>query len=159
MSDQNEDYYPARRFKVPTTKRQYESPYDISSAELQDLIARKQSPIQKTTLNLTNARLQPLEIPYAGQAVVIFGSDGSVIRTVNTTALVWMQFNQFDSNILDGGAVTPNAQGGFPMKHARGFRGPFSRLFLTWPAQAGVWIDLIVYSSKELPWVDGESAT
>jgi len=161
----DDDFYPRRRFEIPTIKKEYESPYDIDSQELQDLVARKQSPFYKQTLNLTTSSITQfggngwLEVPIPGQGVVIYGSDGSAIRTVNTTPLVWVQFNALDVNLLDQGSATPNAAGGFPMKHARGFRGPFWKLFLNWPAQNGVWIDLIVLANKELPWVDGESCT
>ena len=161
--NQNDSYYPRRRFETPITEKQYESPYDISSDELQDLVERRTSPFFKQTINLSTAQTTPLEIPVAGQCVVIYGHDGSSTRTVNTTAFVWIQFNQYDPNILDGGSSTPNAQAGYPMKHARGFRGPFHKVFLTWPSQTSggnpVYIDLIILANKEIPWIDGETPT
>ena len=55
----------------------------------------------------------------------------------------------------------PDASGTdyFPMKHARGLSGPFQKLTMKWPAQMGVYADIIVLSGMHQPWIDGESCT
>lgn len=169
FSDRNDNdkFYPGKRFETPRTDRQYESFYDMSSQEIQDFISRNPSLFTVRTLNLGVAQDTPLEIKYPGQALVIFGHDGSAARTVNTTAFVAVQFNQWNANLVDnlnqtaaGGPLRPF---GFPMKHARGFRGPFNSIFVTWPQQLSgglnVYADLVIFANKDMPWIDGESCT
>lgn len=151
-------YYPGERFQQPRTDKPFESPYDVDSSLLQDLIGRRQEAIFVQTLDLSVARTVPLELPL-GCAIVLYGHDGSSIRTVNTTAFAWAQFNQYDPN--QQALVAPNTMvsGGFPLKHSRGFRGPFAKVFLTWPAQTGVFADVVIHRYQGQPWINGESAT
>jgi len=159
MSDK---YYRGDRFKIPQTGpgagREVVSPYDIPSDELQDVIQRRIEPLVVETINLANAGYREFNLP--GQALVIYGwetSDG-FLRTVDTTASMQL----FLENTWPGpDPVTAGApkRAGFPLKHARGYRGPFSKFTLSWVAQAGVSVDLVVHRFVGIPWIDGESCT
>lgn len=140
-------YYPGNRFRRPQEGRQVENPYDLPSEILQDQIQRNIAPVFVMTLNLTTAGSQVIGAP--GMALVLYGHDGSNTKTVNTTA--------FCNAFFDGMDAARDT--GFPMKHARGFRGPFSKVVLSWPAQNGVYVDVVVHRYKGIPWIDGESAT
>ena len=134
------------RFVTPTGSGQIASPYDEDSRLFQDLQQRGLQPVFVTTLSLATAG--SLSIPITGYHFVLYGHDGSSIKTVNTTAYAGVSINTTTS--------VPNP---YPAKHARGFSGPFNGLHVQWPAQAGVYADLVVYKSAERPWIDGESAT
>lgn len=155
-------YYQGERFKIPESGpgkgREIISPYDVPSAELQDVIQRRLAPFEVISLNLATAGIQEFKIP--GQAIVVYGwetSDG-FLRTVDTTASLQMFLEDTypgpNPSIL-GAPIRP----GFPLKHARGFRGPFSKFTLSWIAQAGVSVDIVVHRFVGLPWIDGESCT
>lgn len=152
-------YYPKERFQIPETGKQYQSPYDVPTVELQDLVTRKVDPFQVVTLNLATAG-SGVEINIPGQAVVAYGfatADGFQ-RTVNTTASIQMFLETTDPGPNPATAGTP-AKPGFPLKHARGYRGPFTKMKLYWIAQAGVSVDLVIHRFVGHPWIDGESAT
>lgn len=155
-------YYPGDRFKIPESGpgqgREIVSPYDIPSAELQDVIQRRIEPYEVITLNLAQAGYQEFKIP--GQAIVAYGweTSGGFLRTVNTTASLQMFLENSwpgPDPVVAGAPKRP----GFPLKHARGYRGPFSKFTLSWVAQVGVSVDLVVHRYVGLPWVDGESCT
>lgn len=152
-------YYPKERFQIPESGKQYQSPYDVPTVELQDLIQRKVQPFEVVTLNLAVAG-SGVEINIPGQAVVVYGfetSDG-YLRTVNTTASIQMFLETTDPGpdpAIAGAPLKP----GFPLKHARGFRGPFTKMRLYWIAQNDVSVDLVIHRYVGMPWVDGEAAT
>lgn len=156
MNNPNDKYYPKTRFQIPKSDEQYENPYDLPSSELQDLIARKLQPFAVFSQNLATAG--SLEINAPGRAIVIYGWETNApnVRTVNTTAFVQL-FLENDPGMSPTAGI-PNLQG-FPMKHARGYRGPFSKSYIYWTAQSGVSIDIVVHRYRDLPWIDGESAT
>lgn len=155
--------YPTQRFEIPDTRKQVENPYDIDSSLLQDILSRDVAVIKTIRLNLTSAQTQGLEINIPGRAVVAYGYDTSNStsideRTVDSTAMIWCAFNKpLSYNPMDNDSnVSIDA---FPLKHSRGFRGPFAKLFLYWPAQANTAVDLVIHTFKYEPWVNGESAT
>lgn len=150
MSDGNNPRYPydnRGRFIEPDSKRQIISPYDQDSRLFQDLAQRGIRPVKVVRIALAAAG--QMSIPESGYHFVMYGDDGATPPAVNTTAIVYAQINT-DRDQGD----TP-----FPAKHARGFSGPFQGLFLTWPAQNGVYANVIIFKSAERPWIDGESAT
>lgn len=155
-------YYPDERFKIPQTGpgqgKEYQSPYDVPSAELQDVIQRRLAPYEVVTLDLSVAGVQEFKIP--GQAIVAYGwetSDG-FLRTVDTTASLQM-FLEDTYPGPDPLVLGAPIRAGFPLKHARGFRGPFSKFTLSWIAQSGVSVDVVIHRFIDLPWIDGESCT
>lgn len=136
------------RYQKPDSNGQTVNPYDLDSKLFQELAQTKRAAyFVVPNINLTTAG--SLSIPKAGFHFVIFGHDGSAIKTVNTTAYVSAQVNtQYDTG-----------DAGFPAKHARGFSGPFSGLYISWPAQNNVYCDLVIYFNPDKPWIDGESCT
>lgn len=142
-------YYDAKRFQQPTNKKDFESPYDMESALLQDLIARKIEPfISFLRIDLSSAGSKAFNV--SGRAIVFYGSDGTNVHMVNTQAYCDMQLEV--TEFQDGQPI-------FPMKHGRGYRGPFTKFVLNWPAQTGIFIDVVVHRYKDLPWIDGSVAT
>ena len=149
MSGENRyPYLHGNRFVVPDSIRQVSSPYDQDSRLWEDLVQRGIRPVSVRTINLEVAG--QLSIDETGYHFVIYGHDGSLIKTVNTQAFVGVQINT---------KIDRQDQVAFPAKHARGYSGPFNGLFITWPAQVGVYADLLIFKSFERPWIDGESAT
>ena len=146
-------YVPGGRFPGPAdSTRQVVTPYDQDSNLFQDLKQRGINPV-KVIQNIDLSIAGSLFIDEPGYHFVIYGHDGDAIKTVNTTALVQVYINQQNNS------GTP-----FPAKHARGFSGPFSQLFLTWPAQTAggtdpVFCDVVIHRGSNQPWIDGESAT
>lgn len=135
------------RFEVANPLQQVFSPYDIPTSLIDDMIARNVIPWKVQTIDLSVAGSTTLMTP--GFHFVIYGHDGSANKAVNTTALV---------NVWWGQAKNPGVNP-FPAKHARGMSGPFQALYIEWPAQSGVYADLIVHSGMYQPYVDGESCT
>ncbi len=142
--------YPYRgkdRFEIPNSQGQITNPYDQDSRLFQDLEQRGLLPIRVFRQSLVTAG--SLYIPDTGFHFVLYGDDNSAIRTINTTAYIEVWIN----------AKGEGASPGFPAKHARGFSGPFSGLYLKWPAQTGVFCNFVIFKGAEKPWIDGESAT
>lgn len=149
MKGPKSQYFDPKRFEVPNAQREIQNPYDMTGPVIDDLIRRKVQPVLVfERISLAQAGERTFLVP--GRALVLYGHDGSEIRTVNTTAFASVQFEVESYN---------SSLGGFPMKHARGFRGPFSRFAIKWPAQSGVYIDVVVHQFEGEPWVDGEAAT
>lgn len=134
------------RFETPMTTQQVFSPYDIPDALIQDMISRNVRPFSVQTIDLTNAGSMKIQTP--GFHFVIYGHNNTPNKAVNTTAYVEVWWGN-----------TKNAAKGFPAKHARGFSGIFSELFIEWPAQIGVFADIVVLTGMNEPWIDGESCT
>ena len=177
-------YYPnGNRFDITDSNRPVENPYDVGSQIPSDLKQRGIQPVATIRLNLNTSSLAQaaaaasgdnrwvsgqFRIPLMGRAFVLYGFDNSnnasaLIRTVNTTALVWVSFEQplqlRDPAAELGTTSLVNQVDAFPAKHSRGFRGPFTELYLSWPAQTNVSADFVIHRYKYEPWVNGESAT
>lgn len=169
FEDNENKYYPGARavrpLSGPGQGKQFESSYDIPSAELQDVAQRGIQPLKVINQSLAAASITAesnnagvtaptqgewvlFEIP--GNHFVIYGHDNSSNQAVNTTAFVeaWTGYNRPAAD-----------ERGFPVKHNRGISGPFMRVWLRWPAQSGVYANLVFYRFKGRPWISGESAT
>lgn len=135
------------RYVKPDTNGQVVNPYDLDSRLFQELAQTKRLPYFVQTLDLRTAN--SLSLPKNGFHFVCYGHDGSATKTVNTTILVnvW-------ANTINNTGDAP-----FPAKHARGFSGPFSGLYLEWSAQANAYADFIIFMNPDTPWLDGESCT
>jgi len=135
------------RYQKPDSNQQVVNPYDLDSRLFQELAQTKRLPYFMTTIDLRTAG--SLSLPKNGFHFVAYGHDGSATKTVNTTILVSVLAN----TIQDTGDAA------FPAKHARGFSGPFSGLYISWTAQSNAYCDFIVFMNPDKPWVDGESCT
>lgn len=133
------------RFETANPTQQVFSPFDIPSELLEDMLARNVKPFHVQTISLATAGEMELNIP--GFHVVIYGHDGSTNKAVNTTAYIEMFWDHRTQDM------------GFPLKHARGYSGVFRSLYLKWPAQANVYVDIVVHSGMHQQWIDGESCT
>lgn len=156
-----------RRFRHQPAQEnlKYRNRYQFDSAELNDIQQTNPDPLQSTVLDLTTSRgiaadnLGPLELPFHGRFVVLYGVDTSGVGLfdpvtsptgtdpVKTSAFVLCAINQ------------DRADNYYPLKHARGFRGDIFKLFLRWPAQATTKARLIVGTFDGSPWQSGEAAT
>ena len=98
------------------------------------------------TLDLSNAGHVEIDMP--GFHIVAYGHDGTPNKAVNTTAYLSLQLDR-----------EYQGETGFPMKHGRGFSGIFGKSFLTWPAQSGLFVDVVIYTGIHRPYIGGDSAT
>lgn len=122
------------------------NPFDVPTELIQDMISRQVRPYIVTTVNLSTAGELLLQTP--GFHIVLFGHTGAATKPVNTTAyieLFWGKYKLGDT--------------GFPMKHNRGVSGPFPEVTLRWPAQSGVYADVVIFTGMFSQWVNGEAAT
>lgn len=133
------------RFNAPNPNEQVIDNYTVPTELIEDLIKRNVSQFKTYTLDLSVAGEVNLVAP--GFHIVIYGHDGTPNKAVNTSAYVEVHFER----------KQPYA--GFPMKHGRGFSGPFRDSFLKWPAQPGVFADVVVFTGMHKPWIGGDSAT
>lgn len=134
------------RFETATPTQEVFSPYDIPTSLIQDMIARNVRPFVVQRVDLTTAGQLTILVP--GFHIVIYGDDNTPNRASNTTAYMDLYWEKI------GGGDTP-----FPLKHARGFSGPFSELVLKWPAQPNVWANIVIHTGMHQPWIDGETCT
>lgn len=127
--------------------------YAIPPDLLNGIIANNNIPFYTMTLDLGTAQVDGLEIPVQGTSVVIRGyQSGSNTFAVDTSVFVGMQLERYSpSNPI------------MPLKHNFGFRGPFSKIYLTWPQQLNAGVSrmatLIIYKGMFAPWIDGSAAT
>lgn len=147
-------YLTENRFQTPDNLKQIESPYDQDSKLFQDLIQRQIMPVKVRRFSVATAGSTLIQ--ESGFHFVIYGDDGGVatpVPAVNTQIQVDVYIN----------AQSSAPGNGFPAKHARGFSGPFSQLYLEWVAQSVMgstpYATLVIFKSKDKPWIDGESPT
>lgn len=134
------------RFSPADSSQDAINPFDVPTELIQDMISRQVRPFIVTKVDLSIAGEMLLQTP--GFHVVLFGYSTGATKPVNTTAYI---------ETFWGRAKTGDV--GFPMKHNRGVSGPFAELTLKWPAQAGVFADVIIYTGMFNQWVNGEAAT
>lgn len=162
MSDgDRNNSYRQQRYDIPSRFQKYDGPYSIHSEELHDLKQLRQPPLYHEVLDLRSAQTlgNPKILNVPGRAVVIYGvtfaslfepnlgSTGGGIETIVTTA------------VADCRIEEDLAESSFILKHNRGFRGIFTRLFLSWPAQANNCAHLYILKYDGVPWQTGEAAT
>lgn len=138
------------RFNTPVQGREVCNEYDIPSDEIQDLIARSVSPLQVyTDINLAVAGTKSIDVP--GYGFVLYAINVATGR----------KYSEVFCNVAVNRGDLTDAKVIFPAKGGRGFRGAFSRLFLSWPADlsATYQVYFIVFKSREYPWVGGEEAS
>lgn len=140
-------YLQGDRFQTPNSQKDIASPYDHDSALFQDLEQRGIMPVYVETLNLSTAGGKFINV--SGFHFVLYGHTNVAIKTIDTTAYASVWINQ----------KTPQGNNPFPAKHARGFSGPFAFLYLEWPAQNNVYVDVVIFKGSQKPWIDGETPT
>lgn len=124
--------------------------YRMPTELLNQVQKRPQQPWHVETINIGTAGSKL--IPAAGMGIVIFGHDNSATKVVDTTVFCELLLEENSQN------VNP-----FPLKHNRGFIGPFTKVFLNWPAQKSGgtdrYMDVVIYHGFMRPWIDGGAAT
>lgn len=135
------------RYSQGPQPEQIFGPYDIATPLLQDSISRNVKPFIVISQNLASAGNMKLDFP--GMHIVLWGYEtGNAKKAVNTTFLVNMWYGQ-----------TKQENAPLPLKHNRGFSGPFTDLYLEWDAQASISVDIVVFAGIFTPWINGELAT
>ena len=130
-----------KRFVKPIEGVAYQSEYDMDSAVIQDPITRDTAPLIVTTIDVSVAGTKILNIP--GRAFVPYFFD---LSSTNK--------ERVDAGFVNVYMNTVYAEGiPFPAKHNRGYRGSFTQLFLSWPAQANTAVDFVILRSKYTPWM------
>jgi len=139
------------RFETPLAQTDFQSEYDISSSEIDDLQRRNPMPVKVLSFQIDSAGT--LNIPEPGYGFSIRG----FVRSNNAkspTAFVNVGVNM-DDTISDPSKV-------FPGKSGRGFFGFFTKLALSWPTDPngpGNSIEIVIYKSKNFPHMGGREAT
>ncbi len=139
--------YKNRRFSIPEVFRKWIDRYDIQGEMIQDLVQRNPSVIYTESFALDTAQTaaSPKLIEGAGRGFVCyFYNTGDAKKTRRNDGFIEVRPN------------TMLSSSAFPAKHGRGYRGDIAKLFLNWPAQAGMSVDIIVFKFDDDPWeVDG----
>lgn len=139
------------RFHAPDQRHDYYDFYTMPSELITQVQKRPQQGFSVQTINLGTAG--QLEIPTPGTAIVAYGSANDATHSVDTTIFLELYLEQMVNVGVDF----------FPLKHNRGFIGPFSRVVLRWPAQtngmANRYADIVIYKGFMRPWIDGGAAT
>lgn len=158
------DYLNGSRFQTPQSAKDFDSPYDIHSDAVQDIVQRGLAPFQVNTLNLGSAsnsgsgatpptQGEWIEFKQPGNHITLFGYDSNSASQANITAA-------FCEVLVQSNRPADNAEG-FPLKHNRVISGPFDRFWVRWPAQAAANIKgkLIVHRYKHSLPINGEAST
>lgn len=133
-----------KRFRAVDQGSQFRSEYDFPTDLLIDLNQRDIGPLFVQTLNLATAGTLQL-LNTAGRALVpYFWNTGTANKTRAPAGFITTYINQQDSQ---------NPQFALTMKHNRGYRGSFAQLYISWTAQPGVSVDLVILRSKMTPWM------
>lgn len=153
--------YSEERFSIPSRFLKYVSRFLFSSDEIQDL-EQNNYPVTYTEildLSVAQSFSNPKVINVPGRAVVIYGVTSATVydpvantgaETVDTTVMVFCRFTRESQDTRSNAAV---------LKHNRGVRGDFTKLYLSWPAQANLSARLKIIKFDETPWYNGEFAT
>lgn len=139
------------RFEKPTPGDQIRSEYDIDSAELADLISRNPRTISKRVISLATAGTLLINEP--GFGFVAYGFS-TLDKSKYAEAYIQVGIGM-DECLSDPSRV-------FPCKTGRGFRGEFSKLALSWPADPNASTNslvFVVFKSRKYPWIGGLEAT
>lgn len=108
-----------------------------------DLNQRDIQPLRVVTLDLSVAGFKSFNTP--GRAFVpYFFVTGTTNKVQAPGGLVTVYVNEENSN---------NTNVALSCKHNRGYRGSYSRMYITWAAQPGVSVDLVFLRSKRTPWM------
>ncbi len=145
MNRSDDKEYWAQRFSVPQRLREFKSRYDMPSEEIQDLVGRRPKPFTKYEIDLTTARAatDAFVIASVGRAFQVgFYTTTDTAKVPLTSQLVEIRVNENLSELeFDG-------------RHGTGYRGDFEKLYLSWAAQSGVTLQLIVFHFDETPWMN-----
>jgi len=142
-------YRKVSKFRKPHEVGDVINPYDIPGELLQYLQQQKLLPFTVQELDLGTATDNKEFNIGGGMHVVAFGFETGSPTKVPATDI-------YMSLSLEAPDQTGSA---FPLKHNRGFSGPFSKFYLSWPAQPGKSVSLVVYKGMNYPWISGEFAT
>lgn len=137
------------RFQQPLQGGEVKSEYDIPSWELQDLISRAPDCVKVFRLNLTAGGTLAINEPAFGFCLYGFNTAGGAKYT-----------DAFVNVAVNSDGSDPSKI--FPAKTGRGYRGIFTSLSLTWPADtssATLAAHFVLYKSRRTPWQGGEQAT
>jgi len=152
MNTKEVKYYQQGRFKrLP--EKQLADPYDNPSQILDDLVARRPRPWIVQHLDLATATTN-LEFLTPGWAVMIKGTsttDKTAVQPVVTTAQVRIQYEQ---------PIEANCMGQcYLLKHGEVLPGPFKKFYLSWPAQPGVYGEIIIFQYADMIRTAGDPST
>ena len=156
----DEGRYRKWRHYTPSGDLKYISPYEWEGAELQFLQQNATDKILSVVVDLSVVQSfqNPMIISSPGRAVVIYGINNASAGAYDPVANTGLE-PAATSAFIFARIDSARADEGIPLKHNRGFRGPFYQLFLSWPAQATTKARIVVYKCGWVPWQNGEAAT
>lgn len=148
-------YKPFRQ-DIPSAGMKYVDRYQMPSEDLQNLQQQNPDVLYVQTLDLSVARplTDPLEINTPGRAITLLGYSLSGVYAPQTN----VGTEPSEPGVFVSCRINFNREeNAYPLKHNRGFRGNFTKLFLTWPAQANMGAKIIIFRYDATPWVNNEA--
>lgn len=150
------DHYSKFRADIPSNTWKYISRYDLMSEAIQFLQQNNPDVVTVFDLDLRTAQTfqAPMEINVPGRAFTIYGySYSSKYNTADNTGVEVSEPSAFVSVRIN--ASDPSRA--LSVKHNRGFRGDFQKLFLSWPAQDNVGAKLVIFKYDSCAYNTNES--
>lgn len=138
-----------KRFNGSIQGEDFSSEYDLPSDEIADIQNRGVGPIRVIT-SISLAAAGTLLLNEVGHGFALYAQD-AVTGAIYTEAFINCYVNA-------GDASDPSRN--FPLKCGRGFVGNFQKLFLSWPIDSsGTYsVSLVIFKSRNFPWIGGEEA-
>lgn len=153
--DDRQNNYAKFRSQKPSVSP-WISEYELSAPDLQNLQQQNPDVLQSITLDLSVAQAygDPLILNAPGRAFTLLGySLSSAYNPTTNTGVEQSEPGVFVNVRINADRL----ENQYPLKHNRGFRGNFGKLFLSWPAQANMGARLIILRSEREPWLNQES--
>lgn len=139
------------RYEIHDQGQEFESEYDIPTAETIDVEARGIGPVKVFTQPQINlATGGTLFINEPGYGFILYAQNASNGKI----------YEEAFMNVFVNRGDASDTSVAFPCKSGRGYVGAFEKLFLQWPLDSSGTYNLtfVVFKSKLYPWTGGEEA-
>lgn len=149
-------FYQDRRHLKPAEQSQAKwiTGYEMEGAELSTLNSQNPDVVFSQIILLSAAQATSLEINVPGRAVTLYGfpTNGQYNPVTNVGT------EPKDPGVFVECRVNfDRPENAFPLKHNRGFRGTFQKLYLRWPAQANLSAKIVIFKFDACPMPNSEN--
>lgn len=121
--------------------------YDYDSSGLFAMDQKRQQPHAVFTFNLANLPVDPLTGTTASFLELREPGYGFVAYVYATSDVLKVPISGLITVGVQDKQYTP-----MPIRSGRGYRGPFTRLYLNWAVQANNSVDIIIYKFQQAPY-------
>lgn len=155
MGDETNNYS-SFRHDTPNNTLKYRDKYNFDGPELLNLSQQNPDVIFTQVLDLGTAQPvgQPLRLQQQGRAIVIYGFlSGNLYASGPNDTTGNTGIEQAEPSAFVSARINFNrAENTVSLKHSQGFIGSFQDLYLSWPAQTGVYARVYVFKYDAMPW-------